>query len=122
MNIKNIPKKLVSILNKNSPKWFINNKNELIIEPKNNIYLILENINNELDLKCQVISWLSRPSHIGISNYWKKRIRNIFNEYLETNFSKDEMELIYCYLGNNCNKEKTIKFINSNYDLNVLTK
>jgi hypothetical protein len=30
------------------------------------------------------------------------------------------MEKIYTYLGNDCNREKTIKFIKSNYDLNVL--
>ena len=121
MDITNIPNELISVLNKYSPKWFVNHNNELIIEPKNNIYFLLEDINNKLDLKCKVIAWLSRPSHKGISNYWQKRIRNIFNEYLGTNFSKDEIELIYCYLGNDCNREKTIKFINSNYDLNVLT-
>lgn len=36
MDITNIPNELISILNKYSPKWFVNRNNELIIEPKNN--------------------------------------------------------------------------------------
>lgn len=122
MNVTNIPDKLKTILNINSPKWFVNHNNELIVEPKNNIYFLLNDIENELDLKCKIIAWLSRPAHKALSNYWQKRIRNILNEYLETNFSKDEIELIYSYLGNDCNRQKTIRFINSNYDFTILDK
>lgn len=122
MNVTNIPDKLKTILNINSPKWFVNNNNELIVEPKNNIYFLLNDIDNELDLKCKMIAWLSRPGHKTLSNYWQKRIGNILNEYLGTNFSKDEIELIYSYLGNDCNRKKTIRFIHSNYDLNILDK
>lgn len=122
MNATNIPERLKIILNINSPKWFVNNDNELIVEPKNNIYFLLNDIENELDLKCKIIAWLSRPAHKALSNYWQKRIGNILNGYLGTNFSKDEIELIYSYLGNDCNRQKTIRFINSNYDLSILDK
>lgn len=118
MNIKLI-KNFMGIVQNYSPKCFINNNYELIIEPKNNIYFLLEDVNTELDLKCKVLAWLSRPSCKGVSNYWQKRIRTIINEFLGTEFTKDEMEEIYTYLGNDCNRKKTIKFIESNYDLNI---
>lgn len=119
MNIK-LVKSFMNIVQKYSPKCFINSNFELIIEPKNNIYFRIEDVETELDLKCKVIAWLSRPSCKGVSNYWQKKIRTIVNEFLDTKFTFEEMEEIYTYLGNDCNREKTIKFIESGYDLNVL--
>lgn len=110
----------IDIVEKHSPKCFLNRNNELIIEPKNNIYFRLEDIETELELKCKVLAWLSRPSCKGVSNYWQKRIRAIVNEFLNTEFTFEEMELIYTYLGNDCNRNKSIEFIESNYDLKLL--
>lgn len=116
---KDFIKKFINIVQKHSPKCFINVNYELIIEPKNNIYFRLDDIKTELELKCKIFAWLSRPSCKGVSKYWQKRIRTIVNEFLNTNFTFDEM-IIYTYLGNDCNREKSINFIESNYDLNVL--
>lgn len=110
----------IKIVKIHSPKCFINRNNELIVVPKNNIYFGLEDIETELKLKCKVLAWLSRPSCKGISCYWQKRVRAIVNEFLGTQFTHDEMGVIYTYLGNDCNKEKLIRFIESNYDLNIL--
>ncbi|MCC5439806.1 hypothetical protein AL714_16290 [Clostridium botulinum] len=120
MNIE-LTKNFMNIVQKHSPNCFINYNYELIVEPKNNIYFRLEDIETELELKCKVLAWLSRPSCKGISNYWQKRIRAIVNEFLGTEFTFDEMAEIYTYLGNDCNREKSIKFIKSNYDLDTLT-
>ncbi|GAA0678936.1 hypothetical protein [Clostridium cadaveris] len=120
MDRVNVITDFIDIVGKYSPKWFVNSRNELIIEPKNNIYFNLTDIKNEMDLKCKIIAWLSRPSYKGISNYWQKRIGNIFNESLGANFSKNEIEQIYSFLGNDCNRRKTIEFIESNYDFNIL--
>jgi len=113
---------LFRAIRKHSPNAFINLNNELIVEPKNNIYFRLEDIKNDLDLKCKVIAWLSRPSCKGISEYWQKRIRAIVNEFLGTNFNEDEMSVIYTRLGNDCNRKLCMKFIESGYDLNLLTR
>ena len=43
-----------------------------------------------------------------------------FNKFLGTNFTEDDFEYIYTYLGNGCNKTIAIKFIESGYDLDVL--
>lgn len=117
---KDFIKKFINIAENHSPKCFVNKNNELIIEPKNNIYFRLEDIETELELKCKVIAWLSRPSHTGVSTYWQKRIRTIVNDFLNTRFTVDEMELIYGELGNDCDRNKSIEFIESNYDFSEL--
>jgi hypothetical protein len=93
----------------------------LIVEPKNNIYFRLEDVETELELKCKVIAWLSRPSCKGVSEKIQSKIRAIINEFLGTEFTHDETNEIYTYLGNDCNRDKTIRFIESNYDLKTLT-
>lgn len=108
------------IIHRQSLQCFINYNFELIVEPKNNIYFRLEDVETERDLKIKVLSWLSRPSCKGVSPYYQKKIRTIINDYLGTDFGRDEMEEIYTYLGNNCNPEKCIQFIDSNYDFDVL--
>ena len=110
----------VEMVFKKSPHSFINSSHELIIEPENNIYLGLNRIESELDLKLKVLSWLSRPSCKGVSKKVQKLIRGIVNELLGTNFSEDEMREIYAELGNDCNKELSLKFIESGYDISVL--
>lgn len=102
------------------PNSFINPRNELILEPKNNIYFRLDDVDNELDFKCKVVAWLSRPSCKGMSDYWQNKIRKGFNGLLNTNFSKDDMMKIYTHLGNDVDRNLTIKFIESNYDLSAL--
>ncbi|MNM99910.1 hypothetical protein D3C81_1124850 [compost metagenome] len=114
--------RFMKITKKVSPKAFINHNNEFIVEIRHNIYFGLKNVHTELDLKCAVIASLSRPSCKGVSNYWQKRMLIIFNEYLGTSFTKEEMSEVYTYLGNDCNRKLSIKFIESGYDLSLLSK
>ncbi|MBP1308912.1 hypothetical protein JOD82_001932 [Paenibacillus sp. 1182] len=114
--------RFLEIVKEVSPKSFINEKNELIIVPKNNIYFRLDDMQSDLDLKCRVIAWLSRPSCKGISPYWQKRMLAIVNTHLRTNFTKDQMSIIYTYLGNDCNRKLCINFIESGYDLSLLKR
>ena len=44
------------------------------------------------------------------------------NKFLETQFTRDDIGKIYTYLGNCCNHSKTIAFISSGYDMEILTK
>jgi len=115
-----IIKNFINIVCKYSPKCFINHRLELIIEPVNNIYFCLDGVETDLDLKCEVLAWLSRPSCKGVSYLRQKLIRSIVNEYLGTEFTANQMMEIYTYLGNDCNRNKTIDFIKSNYDLAAL--
>ena len=115
-------KRLLDIISEISPKSFINRNNELIVVPKDNIYFRLEDIKTDMDLKCKVIAWLSRPSCKCVSKYWQKRVRDIFKRFLGTNFNKDEMMEIYTYLGNDVNRTLCVRFIESNYDISLLQR
>lgn len=112
--------KLLGHIKTYSPKCFINRNDELIVVPTWNIYFGLYNVETPFDLKCKVVEWLSRPSCKGVSNYWQKRVRAIFNDYLGTDFNRDEMERIYAYLGNAIKHDETVKFIESGFDLTIL--
>lgn len=117
-----VVKRFMKICTKHSPKCFINDSMELIVVPKNNIYFIVEDVDTELDLQIKVLSWLSRPAIKGISDYYQKRIRNIINEYFERHFYLEELEEIYRYLGNDIDREKCMRFIESDFDFNFLSE
>lgn len=104
------------------PKSFINHNNEIILEPRNNVYFRLEDIKTELEFKCKMFAWVSRPIAKGLNKYWFPRVLRSFNELLGTNFTKDEMYKIYDRLGNDVNRKLTVLFIESNYDLSLLER
>lgn len=110
------------------PRSYINCEGEIIFHEYANEYFILRNCETELDIKCKVVEWLSRsykqqPYRTPSKNIeYQTFMRNGINEYLGTNFTKDDLCRIYSYLGNACNHEKTIKFVNSGYDMRVLDK
>lgn len=102
------------------PKSFINRSNEIILEPKNNVYFRLEDVTSELEFKSKVFAWLSRPIAKSLNRHWSPRVLKSVNELLGTTFTKDDMHLIYNRLGNDINRPLTIAFIESNYDLTLL--
>ena len=102
------------------PKSFINNNNEIILQPRNNVYFRLDDVKTALDFKCKMFGWLSRPIAKELNKYWSPKLLSSFNRLLNTNFTKEEMETIYDCLGNDINRERTIRFIESNYDFSLL--
>jgi hypothetical protein len=118
MALKNIINQALHVF----PKSFINRSNEIIFEPRNNVYFRLDDVNTELDFKCKMFAWLSRPISKELNKYWFPRVLRSFNELLGTNFTKDEMYKIYDRLGNDVNRKLTIHFIVSNYDLTILER
>lgn len=109
------------------PNSVINHNGEFIAHIKSNTYFILKNCNSEMDVKCKVLEWLSRPAY-KTEPFNSKRSNDEFhrfilkgvNQFLDTDFKEDDMEMIYTYIGNACNHKKTIMFIESNYDKSVL--
>lgn len=116
---------LSNIINKSLhafPKSFINNSNEIILEPRNNVYFRLEGIRTELDFKCKMFAWVSRPIAKGLNKYWAPQVLQSFNEVLGTSFSKAEMYVIYDRLGNDVNRKLAEQFIESEYDMALLMR
>lgn len=116
---------------------FINEAGEFIclLDYRNedvNSYFRLDNVSNELELKCKVLEYLSRPAFKGFTyegqNWKEKQIGEEIYEYhldginyfLETKFSNADIEIIYTKLGNGCNRKLCIDFIESGYDMKLL--
>lgn len=109
------------------PGSFINHNGEFIAHEKANEYFSLSTCGDELDVKCKVLEWLSRaaskgePFRTDKRNFaFQKFMLDGINGYLHTTFSNDDIYKIYTYLGNACNHKKTIRFIESGYDMSVL--
>lgn len=96
---------------------------ELILDIKHNTYFILDDSVTSLEVfKAKFIAWTCRATFKGVSDKMQKENLRRFNEYLGTNFSKEDMEIIYTKLGNDIRRELCIEFINSNYDLKLLSQ
>ncbi len=109
------------------PNSFINHNDEFIAHRYSNQYIILSNCNNREDVECKVIKWFSRPAHktAPYRTEWRNKKFHEFmlkglNTFLGTNFTEDDMDEIYIYLGNAINHNKTLTFIRSGYDMSVL--
>ena len=126
----NIPKDLqeaVNALCEAFPNSFINERGEFIAHLRSNQYIILNNCKTTQDIECKVLEWFSRPAHktAPYSQEWRNRkfhefMRNGVNAFLDTSFSENEMSEIYDALGNCINHQKTIEFIDSDYNFDVI--
>jgi hypothetical protein len=117
----------VVVVMKCFPRSFINQHGELIVHREANEYFNIAKCADELEIKCKVLEWLSRPASKGEPFRTKKKNEEFtkfmmdgINNYLGTEFTRDQMKLIYQELGNQVNRTLTIKFIESNYKLSIL--
>lgn len=132
-----VDENLINKLTECFPYSFINKNNEFIglWEYKDtavNSWFRLDNVSSELELKCKVLEYFSRPSFKGFTfcdQPYSKRVigEEIYeyhldgiNEFLGTDFNKHDIEKIYAWLGNGVNRKLCIKFIQSGYDLSIL--
>lgn len=116
--------KSIAKLQRCFPGSYITDRNELIIHPRTNQYIILENIGTEDAIKAKVLEWLSRAAFktAPYSQEWRNRkfhkvMRDGINAFLETDFSEDDMELIYTYMGLACDHWLTLMFID--HDMSI---
>lgn len=112
---------------KSFPGSFINQNDEFIAHPRTNQYIILRDCKTPMDIECKVLEWFSRPAHktAPYSQEWRNRkfhefMRNGINNFLDTDFSEEEMSDVYNALGNAINHSKTIRFVESGYDFKQL--
>lgn len=111
------------------PNSYINSGGEFVAEGKSNTYFILKDCKSELDIKCKIIEWFSRPAQKtqpyaseNQNKKFHKFMLNGINQFLGTKFSEDDMKRIYTYLGNAVNHERTVAFVMSGYDMKHLQK
>ena len=109
------------------PRSFINQNGEFIAHLKSNTYFLLTDCKTELDVKCKVLEWLSRAAYKtepyrrkDKNDEFHKFMRGGIIEFLGVHFSESDMERIYTYLGNACNHKKTVRFVESGYNMMIL--
>jgi hypothetical protein len=109
------------------PNSFINTALEFIAHKEANEWFRLEDCENEFDVKCKVLECLSRGAHKTCPFYanlknerFHKFMLNGINDFLGTDFTEEDIEIIYQELGNRICHSKTEKFVNSGYDMAVL--
>lgn len=107
----------------------INQFGEFIAHEKANEYFRINVCKTELDVKCKVLEWLSRGAYKTEPFRQKTKndkfhefMLNGINKYLGTDFTYEDIEMIYCKLGNGINRSLTIEFIQSNFDFSVFRK
>ncbi len=93
---------------------------EFIAHEKANAYINLTHCKNLNDVKAKVLEGFSRdayktePYRSKVANEkFHKFMRIGINVFLCTNFSSDDMEIIYTHLGNGVSHKKTMAFIRS---------
>lgn len=102
------------------PKSFVTMQNELIFSPRSNSYFGLKNATDETQLKAKILEHLSRIAIKGVSPKERKLHFEGINKLLGTNFTPEEMETIYTYLGNGIKHNLCVKFVESGYNMAVI--
>lgn len=109
------------------PGSFINERDEFIAHPRTNQYICLGNCETPIDIECKVLEWFSRPAYktAPYAQEWRNRklhefMLNGINAFMDSGFTEEEIAVVYEKLGNAINHEKTIRFIKSDYDFDIL--
>ena len=102
------------------PAAFVNMYNELILIPKANTYIMLNQVRDERDFKAAVLEDCSRNAFKACSRKLQDEHLDGINKLLDTKFTRDDMELIYTSLGNGIQHDLCLRFVASGYDLEVL--
>lgn len=102
------------------PAAFVNMHNELILIPKANTYIMLNQVRDERDFEAAVLEDCSRNAFKGCSRKLQDEHLDGINKLLDTKFTRDDMELIYTYLGNGIRHDLCLRFVASGYDLEII--
>lgn len=102
------------------PQFYINSRFECIVYPPRNSYFLMVDIQTEAELNAKILEQLSREASKSIDPKSQVYHLNGINTFLGTNFTQEDMVEIYTYLGNKCNHARTLRFIESGYDMAVL--
>lgn len=93
-----------------------------------NVYFNAKTCQSKLDVQRKVIEYWSRDAYKTqfageeVSEIIQDYIRQGINEYLKTDFDRDDMELIYTYLGNGINSKLCEEFIKNKFNLDIIRK
>lgn len=106
---------------------FINHENEIILIPKFNVYTILDDVETDEDFYVKLCEWFSRDCCCALRYSQRKRLERYyqdnttaFNYICGTNFTVEQMNFIYTYLGNAIKHELAQQFVRSGFNLTII--
>lgn len=109
------------------PRSFLNHNGEFIAHGEANEYFIIIDITDDIEMKYKTLEWLSRAAHKGQpfrsekkNKEFRKSMLTGINKFLDTDFDEYQIGIVYQELGNQVNRPLTIKFVESNYDFELL--
>lgn len=111
------------------PDSFVNQQGEFIAHKYANAYFNLDACTSLLEVRCSILEYLSRAA-CKAQPYTKSAKNNQLHNFmceginraLGTDFTKDDMLLIYKRLGNGVNRGLTVEFVMSGYDMKLLER
>lgn len=93
------------------PRAYVNMNKELILVPRSNTYVSISRCCTPDEFKAAIIENCSRLASKGYSKPLRKEHLEGINKLLDTNFTQEDMEYIYTYLGNGIRRELCMKFV-----------
>ena len=111
------------------PNAIINHNLEFVADPtpRVNSYFRLDNCETRTDVICKVLEYLSREAFKSLHFNTDKRNKEVHDYHLHginvfcgTTFDEYDIAIIYTYLGNGVNRQRTLEFIGSGFDMAVL--
>lgn len=122
-NMKEAREKLLECF----PGSFINEVDEFIAHPRTNQYFILRDCKTVEAIEAKVLEYLSRAAFKSqpYSQEWRNRRLHEFmlagiNAFLDTDFSYEDMELIYTYMGGGIKHGLMLVFIDHDMSMKWL--
>ena len=108
---------------------YINRNNEIILIPKFNVYTLLDDVNTDNDFKVKLCEWFSRDCSCALRYSQQKRLNRYYQENTDafnficgTNFTIEQMNYIYSYLGNGIKHKLAQRFVSGGFDLSVIDR
>lgn len=107
---------LLDKLFKAFPHGYINRNLEFVIHKNMNSCISLRDLGGDIDVQYRLLEKLS------LNAYCHDYIREGINEFCGTDFSRNDMEVIYDALGNSKDTALTARFLFADYNIDWLRK
>ena len=100
---------------------------EVVFDNKNQMCFTVKGLETKEQIIFKLLEWGSKPVAKGCpysseksNREWRRSLLLGYNNYLKTNFTESDILIVYEKLGNAINHELTVKFIESNFDMEIL--
>lgn len=99
----------------------------LWLDSRKGCEILIDGIEDGLALRCELLEWASRSIAKGMP-YGSERMNGLYrrslllglNNFLGVNWTPEDIMKVYQYLGNAIDHNKTVLFIESGYNMEVL--